>query len=184
VTYATLTASLVGSSSTSEADILAAIEKKTKIADADRQRLVEGLKWIGLFSQETVPKKDTPLDSLCASLEAKMQFNPGERDLVFLQHRFEVENADGSKEVRTSTLADMGAPEAYGSQGDASKSSGYSSMAKLVGVPCGVAVKYVLGGKINTPGVLAPMNLPIALQNELMKDLKDDYGIFLTEKTL
>jgi len=113
-----------------------------------------------------------------------MQFNPGERDLVFLQHRFEIERADGGKEVRTSTLADNGAPEAYGSRGDPSKSSGYSSMAKLVGVPCGVAVRYVLEGKINTPGVLAPMNLPIALQNEMMADLKDNYGIYLTEKTL
>lgn len=48
-----------------------------------------------------------------------------------LQHKFEIENADGSRETRTSTLADYGAPIGSG---------GYSSMAKLVGVPCGIGM--------------------------------------------
>lgn len=46
-----------------------------------------------------------------------------------LQHKFEIENKDGSKETRTSTLCEYGAPIGTG---------GYSAMAKLVGVPCGV----------------------------------------------
>jgi hypothetical protein len=47
----------------------------------------------------------------------------------FLQHRFEIENKDGSEEVITSTLCEYGAP--FGS-------SGHSAMAKLVGIPCAV----------------------------------------------
>lgn len=47
----------------------------------------------------------------------------------FLQHYFEVENKDGSKDVITSTLCEYGAPIGSG---------GYSAMAKLVGIPCGV----------------------------------------------
>jgi hypothetical protein len=54
-------------------------------------------------------------------------------DLVLLQHKFEIEHKDGSKETRTSTLCEYGAPIGSG---------GYSAMAKLVGVPCGV-------GKLN-----------------------------------
>lgn len=46
-----------------------------------------------------------------------------------LQHKFLIENADGSRETRTSTLAEYGAPTGSG---------GYSAMAKLVGVPCAV----------------------------------------------
>jgi len=46
-----------------------------------------------------------------------------------LQHKFEIENKDGRKETRTSTLCEYGAPTGTG---------GYSAMAKLVGVPCGV----------------------------------------------
>jgi hypothetical protein len=46
-----------------------------------------------------------------------------------LQHKFEIENKDGSRETRTSTLVEYGAPTGNG---------GYSAMAKLVGIPCGV----------------------------------------------
>ena len=46
-----------------------------------------------------------------------------------LQHKFEIENSDGSKEIKTSTLCEYGAPTGSG---------GYSAMAKLVGIPCGV----------------------------------------------
>jgi hypothetical protein len=46
-----------------------------------------------------------------------------------LQHKFEIENKDGTKETRTSTLCEYGAPTGTG---------GYSAMAKLVGVTCGV----------------------------------------------
>jgi saccharopine dehydrogenase (NADP+, L-glutamate forming) len=46
-----------------------------------------------------------------------------------LQHKFEIENKDGSKETRTSTLCEYGAPTGSG---------GYSAMAKLVGIPCAV----------------------------------------------
>lgn len=50
-----------------------------------------------------------------------MSYGPDERDMVMLQHKFEVENKDGSKETRTSTLCEYGDPK------------GYSAMAKLVG---------------------------------------------------
>jgi hypothetical protein len=36
-------------------------------------------------------------------------------DFVMLQHKFEIENKDGSKETRTSTLCEYGEP--YGSDG-------------------------------------------------------------------
>lgn len=98
-----------------------------------------------------------------------MQYEPGERDLVMLQHRFEIEHKDGRKETRTSTLVDYGDP------------NGYSSMAKLVGVPCGVAVKQVLDGTISEKGILAPMSPKI--NNPLIEELKK-YGIELKEQTL
>ena len=98
-----------------------------------------------------------------------MQYEPGERDLVMLQHKFEIEHKDGRKETRTSTLVDYGDP------------NGYSSMAKLVGVPCGIAVKQVLDGTISQKGILAPMSPKI--NNPLIEELKK-YGIELKEQTL
>ncbi|KAG0009114.1 hypothetical protein BGZ80_002722, partial [Entomortierella chlamydospora] len=47
---------------------------------------------------------------------------------------------------RTSTILEYGNPE------------GASAMARLVGMPCGVATQLVLDGVINKPGILAPMS--------------------------
>ncbi|TID30327.1 hypothetical protein CANINC_001114 [Pichia inconspicua] len=163
----------IGASSTSEKDIVSRIDELTKFKDeADRERIIAGLKWLGLFSNTPITPRGNPLDTLCATLEEKMQYEEGERDLVILQHKFGIEWADGTTETRTSTLVDYGVP------------GGYSSMAKLVGVPCAVAVMEVLKheGEFSKPGLYAPMTPEI--NNNIMKTLKDDYGIFLTEKTL
>ncbi|KAL8309209.1 hypothetical protein RB597_009475 [Gaeumannomyces tritici] len=160
------TQKIVAASSSSEADIVGAIVSKASFEDAEEQkRIVAGLKWLGVFSDANITPKGNPLDTLCATLEEKMQFEEGERDLVMLQHKFEIENKDGSRETRTSTLCEYGAPVGSG---------GYSAMAKLVGVPCGVAVKFVLDGTISDKGVLAPMNSK--LNDPLMKELKEKYG--------
>lgn len=64
---------------------------------AEEERIVSGLRWIGLFSDAPVTPRGNLLDTLCATLEAKMQYEEGERDMVVLQHKFEIENKDGSK---------------------------------------------------------------------------------------
>ena len=69
-----------------------------------------------------------------------MAYEAGDRDMVMLRHTFIVENKDGSTETRTSTLCDYGDPK------------GASAMARLVGIPCGVACKMVLDGTISDKG--------------------------------
>jgi spermidine synthase len=86
-----------------------------------------------------------------------------------LQHKFEIENKDGSKETRTSTLLDYGVP------------GGVSSMARLVGVPCGIAVQLVLDGKIAQRGVIAPYTSDIV---QPLKEAVEAEGIKMVEKTL
>lgn len=83
----------------------------------------------------------------------------------FLQHLFEIQNKDGSKETIASTLCEYGAPVGSG---------GYTAMAKLVGIPCGVAVKQVLDGTISERGILAPVTP--SLNKSLMKELKEKHG--------
>lgn len=165
------TKEVVGAKSSSTADLEAAILAKAEFeSDEDRQRIISGLRWIGLFSDEPITPKGTPLDTLCATLERKMEFEEGERDFVMLQHKFGIQHADGSLETRTSTLCEYGDPK------------GYSAMAKLVGVPCGVAVKQVLDGRISAKGILAPMSTEIT--EPLMKELEEKYGITMKEKTI
>lgn len=169
-----VTKRVLGSSSDADTDLVWAISSKASFADnEEKTRILNGLRWIGMFSQDPVTPRGNPLDTLCATLEKKMQYEQGERDLVMLQHKFGIEHADGTKEVRTSTLVEYGAPEGSG---------GYSAMAKLVGVPCAVAVKQVLNGSISEKGILAPMTP--AINNPLIKELKEKYGIEMKEKTI
>lgn len=120
-----------------------------------------------------------------------MQFEDGERgeyltrtsrtsiadlepsDLVMLQHKFEIEHSNGARETRTSTLCEYGVP--YGS-------GGYSAMARLVGISAAVGTKMVLNGIIKQRGVLAPLSGKI--NEPLIKELKEKYGISCIEKTI
>ncbi|KAK1254850.1 hypothetical protein MKX08_008845, partial [Trichoderma sp. CBMAI-0020] len=165
------TKAVLGISSSEPKDLEAAIVSRADFdSDEDRERILSGLRWIGIFSDEKITPRGNSLDTLCATLEQKMQYEENERDMVMLQHKFEIEHKDGSRETRTSTLVDYGNPE------------GYSSMARLVGVPCAVATKQVLDGTLSEKGVLAPMTAKI--NNPIMKELKEKYGITMIEKTV
>ncbi|KAF2142985.1 uncharacterized protein K452DRAFT_248668 [Aplosporella prunicola CBS 121167] len=169
-----VTKRVLGATSDADADLVWAVSSKASFANNDeKNRIIDGLRWIGMLSSDPVEPRGNPLDTLCATLEKKMQYEKGERDMVMLQHKFGIENADGTTETRTSTLVEYGKPEGSG---------GYSAMARLVGVPCAVAVKLVLDGKIADKGILAPMTP--AINDPLIKELKEKYGIECIEKTV
>jgi saccharopine dehydrogenase (NADP+, L-glutamate forming) len=170
ITWKEATQKVLAASSASENDLKWAIASKTTFPNIEeKNRILSALKWIGLFSDEKISPRGNPLDTLFATLEKKMQFEEGERDFVMLQHKFEIEHKDGSKETRTSTLCEYGDPK------------GYTALAKLVGVPCGIAVKQVLDGTISEKGILWLKDSTI--NNPLMAELKE-YGITIVEKTL
>jgi len=137
---------------------------------SESERIISGLRWIGLFSSEPIKHRaGNLLDTLCARLETLMKYDQGERDLVMLQHKFVVEWADGTKQILTSTL------EAYGSP------NGHSAMALLVGVPCGIATQLVLDGVLKTPGVHAPYSQEIC---DPIRAILEKEGLGLIEKAL
>ncbi|PNY24854.1 Saccharopine dehydrogenase [Tolypocladium capitatum] len=171
VAWREATKAIVGAASSSAGELEAAIvSKSTFDSPEDKARILSGLHWIGIFSDEEITPRGNPLDTLCATLEKKMQFEEGERDMVLLQHKFGIEHKDGSRETRTSTLIEYGDPK------------GYSAMAKLVGVPCAVAVQQVLDGTLSEKGILAPMTTKI--NTPIMEELKEKYGIEMIEKTV
>ncbi|XDT02761.1 Saccharopine dehydrogenase NADP binding domain [Nakaseomyces glabratus] len=161
----------LGAKSTSREDLVASIDSKTNWkSQEDRDRILSGFAWLGLFSDTKITPRGNSLDTLCARLEELMQYEDGERDMVALQHKFGIEWADGTTEVRTSTMIDYG------------KVGGYSSMAATVGYPVAIATKFVLNGTIKGPGLLAPYSPEI--NDPIMKELKDKYGLYLKEKTI
>ncbi|KAI9281455.1 saccharopine dehydrogenase [Sporodiniella umbellata] len=148
----------------------AAIVAKCDLDHNDHKaQILDGMRWLGFFSDEKVHRRGSLLDTLCATLEEKMQYDENERDLVFLQHRFEIELKDGSHQTRTSTLIEYG------------KVGGYSAMAKTVGVPCGIATQLVLDRKLTATGILAPMTREI---NQPIIELLEKEGIGMVEKVL
>ena len=163
------TSKILGSSSNSEADLIWTISSKTTFKDTEEKtKIINALKWIGLFSQEPIMPRNTPLDTLCATLEKKCAYAEGERDLVFLQHTFGIEHKDGRRETRTSTLCEYGNPKG-------------SAMARTVGIPCGVAVTLCCEGKLGK-GLKGPYSEELCAP--LRKELLEVYGIEMIEKTI
>ncbi|KAH6971547.1 saccharopine dehydrogenase [Ilyonectria sp. MPI-CAGE-AT-0026] len=147
MTWSQLQQRVTGASSSSEVDLITKVKELCNLSSsAEQDEILLGLRWMGLFSNEIAPLRGNPLDTLSGRLEEICSFQPGERDMVMLQHKFVVEWKDGSKNTITSTLELFGDP------------NGYSAMAKSVGVTCGIATQLLLDGlpALNEPGVLAP----------------------------
>ena len=172
IPWAEATQKVLGATSKSQSDLAWAISSKTQFSNTEeKERILQGMAELGLFSSDVnITPRDNPLDTLCATLEEKMQYEPGERDMVMLQHKFEIEHQDGRKETRTSSLVEYGDPK------------GYSAMARLVGVPCAVACLMVLDGRISKRGVLAPVTWDVA--GPILEELKAKFGIELKEASV
>ncbi|KAJ7632296.1 saccharopine dehydrogenase [Roridomyces roridus] len=161
----------IGANASDEATLVARVKQVCSFpSDAESTRIISGLRWIGMFSSETVSvRSGNLLDTLCARLEGLMKYEEGERDLVMLQHKFVVEWKDGKEETITSTL------EAYGTP------NGHSAMALTVGLPCGIATQLVLDGVLTMPGVHAPYSKEIC---DPIREKLESEGLGLTERVL
>jgi len=169
VPWLELTAKVLGVDASEEA-VISKLRSLKALADADVAKIViSKFRQLGLFSSTPITPRGSVMRTLAARLEETCSFKDGEVDIVLLQHTFEVERADGKLETITSTL------EAYGD-----RNGGPSAMAKLVGVPCGMAVQFLLEGKLSTPGVRQPYDEETcALFRER---LEKEEGITMVEK--
>ncbi|KAJ3079273.1 Saccharopine dehydrogenase [NADP(+), L-glutamate-forming], partial [Quaeritorhiza haematococci] len=97
IAWKTVLSRMLGTSSESEEELKSAILAKTGLTGEEGERILRGIKWLGLLSATHVTARGTLLDTLCATLEEKMMYKDGERDMVMLQHKFEVELKDGTR---------------------------------------------------------------------------------------
>jgi saccharopine dehydrogenase (NADP+, L-glutamate forming) len=98
MTWAQIQQRVTGAGSPAEADLVAKIDQLGSFtSEYERDKILSGLRWMGLFSDERPDIRENLLDTLSAQLEKLCSFQPGERDLVMLQHKFVVEWQDGSK---------------------------------------------------------------------------------------
>ena len=122
------------------------------------------LEWLGMFEDEALPKsKAAPITVLADRMWERMQFGPGERDMIVLQHTFTVAYPD-RKEKIVSTLVEYGIP------------NGDSAMARTVSLPAAIGVRMILEGRITDKGVISPVKPE--LYEPIMKDLEEVGVVF------
>lgn len=135
-----LTARLTGGSGR---DLKADLSRFLRLDSSSK--VISDLEWLGLLSDESLPLgANSHLDVLAQRMLEKMQYAPGERDMLVMQHEFTVQYPDRKEKV-VSTLIDYGIPH------------GDSSMSRLVGLPAAIAAKLILYGKIGKVGVQIPV---------------------------
>lgn len=87
-----------GADTPTDLDLIKKIDELyTFSSPTEREAILEGLKWMGLFSHEPASLYGNLLDTLSAQRSKLCSFQPGERDLVVLQHKFVVKWKDGSE---------------------------------------------------------------------------------------
>lgn len=105
----------------------------------------EKIQWLGFFSERKLPKtKGSPAQLLQAILEIDWELEPEDRDMIVMQHQFEIEGEYGKK-LLTSSLVCFG------------EDFTYTAMAKTVGLPLAIAVDLFLEGKISLKGLYVPV---------------------------
>lgn len=82
------------------------------------------------------PTKNS-LQNLVKLLEPKLSLREGETDLIAMQHLFLIEDKDGKKKIKKSSLIQIG------------DKKGFSAMSLTVGTPTAIGTQLILDGKIS-----------------------------------
>jgi saccharopine dehydrogenase (NADP+, L-glutamate forming) len=125
-------------------DMPTAIAEKLGISADDP--MIAKIDWLGMFEDEPIPRDSgAPIEVLADRMWERMQFGPGERDMIVLQHTFEADIPGEGRERIVSTLVAYGEPD------------GDTAMARTVALPAAIGVRLILEGRITARGVISPV---------------------------
>jgi saccharopine dehydrogenase-like NADP-dependent oxidoreductase len=136
--------------------------------EADKD-VIEKIEWLGFFNDAKIEMKEgTPAQLLQDLLEKKWVLRSHDKDMIVMQHLFEIDNTKNSKLPKriTSSLVVKGTDPDH------------TAMAQTVGLPLAICVKNFLTGKFNLTGVQIPTVKEIYLP--LLEEIKE-YGINFEE---
>lgn len=116
----------------------------------DASLTLKQLFYLGLDDTETLVNKGecSAASVLQFALEKKLALQPGDKDMVIMQHEIEFDKL-GKKYKSTSTLLLTG------------KDDVHTAMAKTVGLPLAIAAKLILNGTIQVKGLHIPASREI-----------------------
>lgn len=127
------------------------------------------LEWLGVFEDVKVPISDgSPAQVMQAIMEEKMSLQPGDKDMIVMQHQFEYE-LQGKKYRLDSSIVSKGDDQSE------------TAMSKTVGWPLGIAVKNILNDNIKLRGVQIPIKKEI--YDPILKEL-NTMGIQFNENVI
>lgn len=105
------------------------------------------MEWLGFFDDRKLPfERGSARDVVSCLFSEKLNFGPEEKDLVVLCDEIVASFADGTRKQYSSILVDYGIPGQW------------TSVARTTGVPPAIATRFILEGKIKTPGLHVPMS--------------------------
>lgn len=124
------------------------------------------LKWLGLFEDEKISLHNaSPAQILQNLLQKKWKLQPGELDMIVMQHIFKYDMNGKNHQIKSSLVV-KGEDEIL------------TAMSKTVGLPMAIAAKLLLTDKVKSRGVLMPITKEFyePILNEL-----EDFGVKFIE---
>ncbi|WP_100629268.1 saccharopine dehydrogenase family protein [Algoriphagus formosus] len=129
----------------------------------------EKIQWIGLFSHDPLPiYQGSPAQILQAILEKEWALEEADRDMIVMQHQFEIRKGDKHQKLLSSLVVK-------------GENASLTAMAKTVGLPLAIAVDLFLEGKIKLKGLHIPIKPEIYLP--ILEKL-EEFGIRFEEELL
>ncbi|WP_288372199.1 saccharopine dehydrogenase C-terminal domain-containing protein [uncultured Algoriphagus sp.] len=129
----------------------------------------EKIQWIGLFSHDPLPiYQGSPAQILQAILEKEWALEESDRDMIVMQHQFEIRKGDKNQKLLSSLVVK-------------GENASLTAMAKTVGLPLAIAVDLFLEGKIKLKGLHMPIKPEIYLP--ILEKL-EEFGIRFEEELL
>ncbi|HEX4887563.1 MAG TPA: saccharopine dehydrogenase C-terminal domain-containing protein [Luteibaculaceae bacterium] len=111
--------------------------------------LMEKLEYLGVFDNTPIGIKNaTPAQILQRILEKKWSLEPNDKDMTVMFHKFNYQLGGDQRELHAHMVV-MGEDQTY------------TSMAKTVGLPLGIAAKHMLQGTFSATGVQLPIQKEI-----------------------
>lgn len=133
----------------------------------EESEMMDRLRWLGIFENTKIGIPGlTPARILQKILEEKWKLNPGDKDMIVMQHQFDFMLNDQHIK-RYSTLVFIG------------KDTHSTAMSMTVGLPLAMVAKQILTGQFNEPGIQLPITP--AIYNPVLEKLKE-YGIRFVEE--
>ena len=135
----------------------------------EESEMMARLRWLGIFEHTKIGIPGlTPARILQKILEEKWKLDPGDKDMIVMQHQFDFMLRDRHCK-RYSTLVFIG------------KDSVQTAMSLTVGLPLAMVAKQILTGQFRETGVQLPITP--AIYNPVLEELRE-YGIRFVEEEI